>query len=172
MRANIVFFIIMIGNLFFSGQYLGSKYMRSLNRNYVRVEIQFLSFEGDTITFNRRLPIQYEIKNKDTLSARVYDRGLELDSKHGLERFSHLTIGDYYQLILLPVNRQLCFSEHSYYNTNFIELYSEDAEGVLFREIESDEPYDIHSHFGLFLDRKDKIYRISDVICLKVENPM
>lgn len=169
MRANIIYFIVMIGNLCFSGQYLGSKYTRSLNRNYVRVEIQFLSSEGDTITFNRRLPIQYEIKNKDTLSARVYDTGLELGSKHGLERFSHLTIGDYYQLILLPVNRQLHFSEHSYYNTNFIESYSEDTEGVSFREIESDEPYDIHSHFGHFLDRNDKIYRISDVICFKVQ---
>ena len=169
MRAGIVFSIIMIGNLIFSGQYLGSKYTRSLNRNYVRVEMQFLSSEGDTITFNRRLPIQYEIKNKDTLSARVYDRGLELGSKHGLNRFSHLIIGDYYQLILLPVTRQLLFSEHSYYNTNFIELNSEDAEGVSFREIESDEPYDIHSHFSLFLDHNDKLYRISDVICLKVQ---
>jgi len=169
MRANIVFFMIMIGSLTFSGQYLGSKYTQSLNRNYVRVEIQFLSPEGDTITFNRRLPIQYEIKNKDTLSARVYDRGLELGSKHGLNRFSHLIKGDYYQLILLPVTRQLHFSEHSYYNTNFIELDSEDAEGASFREIESDEPYDIHSHFGLFLDQNDKIYRISDVVCLKAQ---
>ena len=55
MRAGIVFSLTMIGNLIFSGQYLGSKYTRSLNRNYVRVEMQFLSSEGDTITFNRRL---------------------------------------------------------------------------------------------------------------------